>query len=317
MSRRVPDVVGEYRHISVDLLDRDDCRVKLGTVAGITHIFFAAYIEKETSVASVPPNVDLLRNLLDTIEPLSPDLCHVNLMQGSKWYGNHLGPYQTPAREDDPRHMPPNFYYDQQDMVAARAAKKSWTWSAARPHGICGYAVGNPMNLGMLISVYATVSKALGLPLRHPGSAANANALYQVTDTKHLAKSVVWMSTMDACAGEPLNITNGDIFRWSNMWPAIADYFEMDHAPPQQINLRQMMADKAGLWAELTQRHALQPIPYSQLVSWNYGDFVFTPEFDVISSMTKARQYGFHDVIDSKEMFLKLFNEIRGSRVIP
>ena len=122
---------------------------------------------------------------------------------------------------------------------------------------------------------------------------------------------------MDACAGEPFNITYGDIFRWSNMWPAIADYFEMDHALPQQINLRQVMADKAGLWPELTQRYASQPIPYSQPLSWNYGDFVFTPEFDVISSMTKARQYGFHDVIDSKEMFLKLFNELRDNRVIP
>ena len=38
-------------------------------------------------------------------------------MQGSKWYGNHLGPYLTPARETDPRHMPPNFYYDQQDFL--------------------------------------------------------------------------------------------------------------------------------------------------------------------------------------------------------
>ena len=181
-------------------------------MAGITHIFFAAYIEKETSAASVPPNAVLLRSLIDTVEPLSPDLRCVNLLQGSNWYGNHLSPYQTPAREDDPRHMPPSFYHDQKEMVAARAAKKSWTWSAASPHGICGYAVGNPMNLGMLISVFATVSKALGLPLRHRGSAANANALYQVTDTKHQAKSVVWMSTTDTCGAKPFNITNGDIF---------------------------------------------------------------------------------------------------------
>lgn len=317
LSRRTPDVAGEYHHISVDLLDLDDCRAKLGAGFGVTHIFFAAYIEKETWAATVPPNVNLLRNLLDTVEPVSPDLRHVNLMQGSKWYGNHLGPYKTPAQEDDPRHMPPNFYYDQQDLVAARAATKSWTWSAARPHGICGYAVGNPMNLGMVVSVYATISKALGLPLRHPGSVANANALYQVTDTAHLAKSVIWMSTTPACAGQPFNITNGDIFRWANMWPAIADYFDMDLAPPQQINLRQMMADKAGLWNELIKQHSLKQIPFAQLVSWNYGDFVFTPEFDVISSMTKARRYGFHDVVDSKEMFLTLFDELRAGGVIP
>jgi hypothetical protein len=29
----------------------------------------------------------------------------------------------------------------------------------------------------MVLAVYATISKALGLPLRHPGSEANAHAL--------------------------------------------------------------------------------------------------------------------------------------------
>src|SRR5205823_3605663 len=102
-------------------------------------------------------------------ETASPDLTHVNLMHGTKWYGNHLGSFKTPAKEDDPRHMPPNFYYDQQDLVAARQRGKTWTWSTARPHAICGFAAGNPMNLVMVLAVYATISKSLGMPLRHPG----------------------------------------------------------------------------------------------------------------------------------------------------
>jgi hypothetical protein len=105
---------------------------------------------------------------MDAIEPASPDLAHVNLMHGTKWYGNHLGPFKTPAKEDDPRHMPPNFYYDQQDLVAARQRGKTWTWSTARPHAICGFATGNPMNLVMVLAVYATISKALGIPPSTP-----------------------------------------------------------------------------------------------------------------------------------------------------
>src|SRR5262249_39113205 len=74
----------------------------------------------------------------------APDLAHVNLMHGTKWHGNHLGPFKTPAKEDDPRHMPPNFYYDQKDLVAARQQGKAWTWSTARPHASCGLSTGNP-----------------------------------------------------------------------------------------------------------------------------------------------------------------------------
>lgn len=317
VSRRTPDVTGDYRHISVDLLDQDDCREKLGNDLGITHVFFSAYVEKSDWAATVAPNVAMLVNLMESVEPANPALRHVNLMHGTKWYGNHLGPFKTPALEDDPRHMPPNFYYDQQDFIAERQRGKGWTWSSARPHGICGFAIGNPMNLVMVVAVYATISKALGLPLRHPGSRRNASALYQVTDTEHLAKAALWMSTSEAAANEPFNITNGDIFRWENMWPAFADYFDMELAQPQQIDLPLMMADKAGLWSELVSRHGLQDIAYPQLVNWNYGSFVFTPEFDIVSSTTKARRHGFHDVIDSRDMFLRQFDQLRAERVIP
>jgi hypothetical protein len=42
------------------------------------------------------------------------------------------------------------------------------TGRKGRPEAVCGYAVGNPMNLLMVISVYAAISKELGLPLRFP-----------------------------------------------------------------------------------------------------------------------------------------------------
>ena len=101
------------------------------------------------------------------------------------------------------------------------------------------------------------------------------------------------------------------------MWPAIADYFGMKTAQPQKINLAHMMADKGRLWERLVKEYNLQPIPYEQLVHWEYGDFVFTPEFDIISSTTKAKQYGFVEVQDSQEMLLRHFDELRAKRIIP
>lgn len=318
VSRRSPDVDGDFRHISVDLLDSADAKAKLGELTHVTHIFHAAYIERSTWAEMVDPNMALLTNLVDAIEPIAPNLAHINLMHGTKWYGNHLGPFKTPAKETDPGHMPPNFYYNQQEFITKRQKSGSgWTWSSARPHGICGFAVGNPMNLVMVLAVYASISKVLGIPLRHPGSESNANALYNVTDSGLLARACMWMSTDPEAANEPFNITNGDIFRWRDMWPTIADYFDMETAPAQKISLSHMMADKGKVWDELVAEHGLQPIPYEQLVSWSYGDFVFTPEFDVISSTTKAKQYGFNEVQDSGEMFVRHFDELRRNKIIP
>lgn len=317
VSRRTPDIEADYQHVSADLLDPDDVGAKLGGLDKVTHVFFSAYIEKPTWAEMVAPNMALLSNLMDVIEPAAPGLAHVNLMHGTKWYGNHLGPFKTPAKETDPGHMPPNFYYDQQDYIVDRQAGKEWTWSSARPHAICGFAIGNPMNLVMVLAAYATISKALGLPLRHPGSEANANALFNVTDSGLLARACTWMATDAGAANGPFNITNGDVFRWRDLWPAIADYFDLEMAQPQKIDLVHMMADKGPLWKRLVAQHDLLPIPYEQLVGWNYGNFVFGPEFDIISSTTKSKMHGFNEVQDTEQMFLRHFDELREKKVIP
>jgi hypothetical protein len=91
------------RAISADLLDGSDVSKKLGTLRDVTHVVFGAYIEKETPTERSAVNVALLRNLLDVVEESSPNLLHFTLYQGGKAYGADLGPFRTPAREDDDR----------------------------------------------------------------------------------------------------------------------------------------------------------------------------------------------------------------------
>jgi hypothetical protein len=52
-------------------------------------------------------------------------------------------------------------------------------------------------------------------------------------------------------------------------------------------------------------------------VSWPFGDFIFNSEFDNISSTIKARQAGFHDCIDTEEMFRQFFSSLKARRIIP
>ena len=42
LSRRTPDVQGNYEHIAVDLMNPGECKAKLGHLSDVTHIFFAA-----------------------------------------------------------------------------------------------------------------------------------------------------------------------------------------------------------------------------------------------------------------------------------
>ncbi len=157
LSRRKPRIPGDYKYIAVDLLDPEDCRTKLGPLTNISHLFYLAITERSDPRETVSANATMFFNLVKTVEAASPALEHVHLSQGTRWYGNHLGPYKTPSKEDDPRHMPPNFYYDQQDFLEQFQKGKRWTWSVGRPHAVCGFSTGGPMNLTLAIAVYANI----------------------------------------------------------------------------------------------------------------------------------------------------------------
>ena len=317
LSRRAPDVGGRYEHIAVDLMNPAECKAKLGHLGDVTHIFFAALAANRDLWGAVTDNLALLRNLVETVEPVAERLEHIHVVHGTKWYGMHLGPFKTPAQEDDPRHLPPNFYYDQWDYLGEQQKGKRWTYSSSRPHGISGFALGNHSNITLVIAIYAAICKELGLPLCHPGTPGNYTALYQCTDSGLLARALVWMATTPACANEAFNITNGDLIRWEHTWPKIARYFGMETGPRRHISLVQFMADKAPVWERIVAKHGLRPHSYRDIVTWAYGDFVFTPQYDIISSTAKARRYGFHDCVDTEEMFSRLWNEMRADRIIP
>jgi nucleoside-diphosphate-sugar epimerase len=314
--RRIEDLPGVVP-INVDLLSPAEVERAIAPLHDVTHIIFAAYIEKDTPGERSEVNVALVRNLLTVVEQHAPGLKHVTLYQGGKAYGADLGPFKTPAREDDPRLMGPNFYYDQEDFLRQRQAGKKWNYTVLRPEAVCGYAVGNPMNLAMVISVYAAISKELGLPLRFPGPEGAYRALYQVTSAGILAKAADWAGETPSAANEIFNITNGDYFRWQFMWPRIAKAFQMETAEPVPMSLKVYMADKGPLWAKMTEKYGLKPIPYEHLVNWGFGDFIFNSAFDNISSTIKARKHGFQECIDTEDMFTNFFADLRRRRILP
>lgn len=317
LSRRGGSDAGRVRYIPVDLLDPADCRAKLGGLSAVTHIFYAAYQDRPGWAELVAPNLAMLVNVIEAIEPVAPRLAHVSLMQGYKVYGAHLGPFKTPARESDAGHMPPEFNVDQQMFLEARQAGKAWSWSAIRPSVVCGFALGNPMNLAMVIAVYAAISKELGLPLRFPGKPGAYHSLLEMTDAGLLARATLWAATDPGCANQAFNINNGDLFRWSEMWPKIARFFDLEAAPPLTMSLDIVMADKQPLWDAMVAKHGLAPTPYGQVSSWRFGDFVFSWDYDMFADGTKARRFGFHEHVDTETMFLGIFADFRERRIIP
>ncbi len=319
LSRRKPDFESEAEFISVDLLDRGDAEEKLRHLNDVTHIFYAAFQARPSWAEHGAPNLAMLVNSVEPIAAASPGLRHVHLVEGNKIYGSHLGPFKTPAKEDDPPHMLPNFYWDQEQWLREAQVGRDWTWSASRPQTVCGFALGNPMNITTCIAVYAAISKELGLPLRFPGKRGAYEAVYQVTDSKLLAESMEWcaLNADGAAANEVFNITNTDFFRWKNVWPKFAAFFDMPMDDVQTISLTDFMADKEEVWNKIVEKHNLERVSYKEIAAWPFADYVFGTDWDVMTSTIKVRQAGFHNCVDSEEMFLRIFKEFQDRNVLP
>jgi len=316
LSRRGGTDHDQIPYIAVDLLDLTDTVNKLSALTTVTHIFYAAYQDKDSWAALVEPNLRMLVNVITAIEPVAKSLQHVSLMQGYKVYGAHLGPFKTPAKESDAGHMPPEFNTSQLQYLQQQQIGKQWTWSAIRPSVVGGTAPGNPMNLALLIAVYATISKKLNIPLRFPGKIGAYHTLLEMTDATLLAKATVWAATEPQAANQAFNINNGDLFRWKDLWPKIAKYFNMEVDAPLPLNLQTMMSYKENIWEDIQKQQGLN-YNYQEVSAWAFGDFVFSWDYDFFADGSKARRFGFHEYIDTEQMFFRLFDEMRNKQIIP
>ena len=137
-----------------------------------------------------------------------------------------------------------------------------------------------------------------------------------MTDAGLLARATIWAATAPECANQALNITNGDLFRWSEMWPKIAAYFGLETAPPLPMNLASIMADKGPLWSSMVARHRLADTSYGDVSSWGFGDAVFSWNYDFFADGSKARRLGFHEHVDTTAMFFAVFDDLRQRRII-
>src|SRR3990170_4515257 len=318
LSRNAPASSARMRHEPVDLLDPADCRRGLGGLREVTHLFYCARAKHgEGGTESVEENVAMLRNVLDAVEAAAPGLQHVHLVEGLKWYGVHLGPYPTPAREEDPRHMPPNFYYDQEDLLRERQRGKAWTWSASRPNVICDFAPERARNLSSTLGAYAAIVAELGMPLDFPGKPGTFAALTELTDATLLARGLVHMATTEACRNQAFNITNGDIVRWSRLWQRVADFYGLKIGTVRTLRLSEWMRDKDAVWERVVARHRLERRRLDQLAHWAFADFVFAQDYDVVSRTTKLRRAGFPEVYDTEEMVIDHLTRYREAGLLP
>jgi nucleoside-diphosphate-sugar epimerase len=327
LSRRKPDAAGAYRHLSLDLTDSAACAAAGGQLGDVTHVVFAALYEKPGLVRGwreqdqMQTNLAMLRNLLDPLQRVAKHLQHITLLQGTKAYGAHLHPIPVPAREDAPRDNHANFYWLQEDFLRDAQRGKDWRFTIFRPQIVFGHALASPMNLLAALGAWAALCKAEGRPFSYSGGAAYP---CEAIDADLLAEAFDWAAHSPSAANELFNITNGDVFQWPDVWPAMASALQVETGPSAPLFLAKETATRAALWQQIVQRHGLVRNTLAGLVgdSFHYADFVLAPAQvkpppPVLLSTIKLRQAGFAACRDTQAMLRDWFTRLRAMKLLP
>ena len=328
LSRRIPELLTDLpiEHLALDLTDAQACRDAARAWADVTHVVYTAVFELPGLIAGwsdplqIETNDRMLRNLLEPLSAVAK-LQHVSLLQGTKAYGALVGPMRIPARESQPRVEHPNFYWAQEDYLKAMCATHGYGYTIFRPQLIVGPNHGVVMNLPPVIGIYAAIRRELGLPLAYPGG---AQWVWEAADVRLVGAALRWAAHEPRARGETYNLTNGEVFSFRDMWPALAATFGMDIGPDESICLAQYIPAHADAWARVVQKHDLRGIPLAALLgeSHFYADMCFaygaveSPP-PIYVSTVKVRQHGFTMACDTEESFCYWLRDLMTRRILP
>jgi len=328
LSRRRPELLDgrAYRHLALDLTDADACRAAAAQLTDVTHVVYTAVYELPGLVQGwrdprqIETNGRMLVNLLDPLRRRAK-LQHVSILQGTKAYGGHVRPMRVPARETQPRVEHPNFYWLHEDYVRTAAARDGLAFTIFRPQLIVGPNHGVVMNLPPVIGIYAAIRRELGLPFSFPGG---ATWVWEAVDTRLVAGALRWAAESPSAAGETFNLTNGEVFSFRDLWPALADVLGVRTGPDEPLPLAEYLPANASAWQRVAARFGLREIPLSELLgeSHFYADLCFAygatiPPAPTFVSTVKVRRAGFNAVYDTQESFCHWLRDLQARRILP
>ena len=328
LSRRKPEVFSQrpFRHLAVDLQDRAACQAAFRHLSSVTHVVYTAVYELPGLVAGwqdprqMQTNLDMLRNLLEPLQQASR-LQHVTLLQGTKAYGVHLHAIAIPARERHPRDPHANFYWLQEDWLRAQSAQRGFGWTILRPTVVLGPNVGVVMNILPVVGIYAALCREESRPFGFPGHIAYVR---EAVDARLIGRAAEWAARTPTAWGEHYNLTNGEVFSWRDIWPAMADALGVPAAPDHPVSMAEHLPARAAVWDRIVQRHGLRPLQMENLLGQShfYADFGFGHGLKAMPppafvSTVKIKQAGFTETFDTELAVRHWLQVLMDRRILP
>jgi nucleoside-diphosphate-sugar epimerase len=323
----------------------------LAPLTDITHVFYAALSPHMIEARNRRANPAMLRNVLSVVVPNCAALAHVCLQTGTKHYtgppeaiaGRIVGgiirgifgggaaaaqPLSPPYTEDMPRLGWRNFYYDQEDVLFDALSQSQRggggiSWSVHRPNLILGFSPRSAMNIVCSLCVYAAICRKEGVPLQWPGSQGSWKGFSTASDADLVAEQQIWAAVdpTGMAKNQAFNCSNGDIFKWEQLWPILADRFGLEwvgyRGEKKRVKLALAMPRKAAVWAEIVEENQLVATQLHEVANWWFVDGLFYAKWEFLDSMNKSKEHGFLGFRNTAKSFNTWIDKMKACKIVP
>ena len=89
--------------------------------------------------------------------------------------------------------------------------------------------------------------------MNRSGFPGGPSFVWEAADADLVADVMVWAAQSPQAANEALGITNGDVFEWRNVWPAMAKILGVETGPDMPTGVAAYLKQNADLWAGSSQ----------------------------------------------------------------
>src|SRR3984957_3601089 len=170
----------------------------------------------------------------------------------------------------------------------------------------CTGATPGSLNVLPAIGVYAAIRREKGEAFSFPGG---PSFVWEAADADLVGQVMAWAAEAPHAANETFNVTNGDVFEWRSVWPALAKTLGAKVGADEPTSLAAYIRDNTEVWAKIVARYGLASGDLRSFVGQGdqHADFAFAygaPAGPVaFVSTIKLRRAGFNAAVDTRDAF--------------
>ena len=152
-----------------------------------------------------------------------------------------------------------------------------------------------------------------------PGAAI----VWEAADADLVSQVMVWAAQAPLAKNQIFNVTNGDVFEWRSVWPALAETLGVKTGPDKPASLAAYIRDNADMWPRIVAKYGLVSGDLRTLVGQGdqHADFAFAYSAaagpTAFVSTIKLRKAGFNAAIDTRDAFVAALQSLIDRKLLP